>query len=64
MPPEGYNVAPTTYQPIIRQSREEGDRKMGLGRRAKSCSFTKNLGDVFEAFTLMSNPPRIIMDAG
>ena len=32
MPDADYNIAPTTYQPIIRQSRETGERKMVLAR--------------------------------
>lgn len=30
MPASDYNVAPTTHQPIIRQSREIGEREMVL----------------------------------
>lgn len=28
MPDEDYNISPTTHQPIIRQSRETGEREM------------------------------------
>jgi putative SOS response-associated peptidase YedK len=38
LPEADYNVAPTTFQPIVRQSREVGDREMVLARRG-SCSF-------------------------
>lgn len=30
MPDADYNAAPTTHQPIIRQSRESGDRELIL----------------------------------
>jgi putative SOS response-associated peptidase YedK len=32
MPGADYNIAPTTHQPIIRQSRESGEREMVLAR--------------------------------
>ncbi len=32
MPDAYYNIAPTTHQPIIRQSRETGEREMILAR--------------------------------
>jgi putative SOS response-associated peptidase YedK len=32
MPGADYNIAPTTYQPIIRESRESGEREMVLAR--------------------------------
>ena len=32
MPDADYNIAPTTYQPIIRQSRETSEREMVLAR--------------------------------
>jgi putative SOS response-associated peptidase YedK len=43
MPAEDYNVAPSTTQPIIRQSRETGDREMVLARWGLVPFFTKNL---------------------
>jgi putative SOS response-associated peptidase YedK len=46
MPDEDFNVAPTTYQPIIRQSRELGDREMVLARWGLVPFFTKDLKDV------------------
>lgn len=32
MPEADYNIAPTTHQPIIRQSKETGEREMILAR--------------------------------
>ncbi len=43
---EDYNVAPTTFQPIIRQSRESGEREMVLARWGLVPFFTKDLKDV------------------
>ena len=38
---EDYNVAPTTFQPIIRQSRETGERELVLARWGMVPFFTK-----------------------
>ncbi len=46
LPDADYNVAPTTYQPIIRQSRESGDRELVLARWGLVPFFTKDLNDV------------------
>ena len=41
-----YNVAPTTHQPIIRQSRESGDRELILARWGLVPFFTKDLKEI------------------
>src|SRR5579875_9987 len=46
MPDADYNVAPTTHQPIIRQSRESGDRELVLARWGLVPFFTKDLKDI------------------
>ena len=46
MPDADYNIAPTTYQPIIRQSRETGEREMVLARWGLVPFFTKDLKEV------------------
>ena len=46
MPDADYNVAPTTHQPIIRQSKETGDRELILARWGLVPFFTKDLADV------------------
>ena len=46
LPDADYNVAPTTYQPIIRQSRETGNRELVLARWGLVPFFTKDLKDV------------------
>ncbi len=46
MPDADYNVAPTTHQPIIRKSRETGDRELILARWGLVPFFTKDMKDV------------------
>lgn len=46
MPPDDYNIAPTTFQPVIRESREDGTREMVLMRWGLIPFFTKKLSDV------------------
>jgi putative SOS response-associated peptidase YedK len=40
-----YNIAPTTYQPIVRESRETGARKLVLARWGLVPFFTMDLKD-------------------
>jgi putative SOS response-associated peptidase YedK len=46
MPAADYNVAPTTHQPIIRQSRETGERELILARWGLIPFFTKDLKEI------------------
>ena len=46
MPDADYNVAPTTYQPIIRESRDSGERELILARWGLVPFFTKDLKDI------------------
>lgn len=46
LPEADYNVAPTTFQPIIRQSRDSRDRELVLARWGLVPFFTKDLKDV------------------
>ena len=46
MPDADYNVAPTTHQPIIRQSRDTGERELVLARWGLIPFFTKDLQDI------------------
>ena len=46
MPAEDYNVAPTTHQPIIRQSKETGERELILARWGLVPFFTKDLKEI------------------
>ena len=46
MPDEDYNVAPTTHQPIIRQSKETGARELLLARWGLVPFFSKSMQDV------------------
>lgn len=43
MPPADYNVAPSTFQPVIRENREDGTREMVLMRWGLIPFFTKDL---------------------
>jgi putative SOS response-associated peptidase YedK len=43
---EDYNVAPTTFQPVIRNDRETGERELVLMRWGLVPFFTKQLSDV------------------
>ncbi len=46
LPGEDYNIAPTTFQPIIRKSRESDEREMVLARWGLVPFFTKELSDI------------------
>ena len=46
MPPADYNVAPSTFQPVIRESREDGSREMVLMRWGLIPFFTKDVASV------------------
>jgi putative SOS response-associated peptidase YedK len=46
LPPWDYNVAPTSMQPIIRQSRDTGERELVSLRWGLVPFFTKDLADV------------------
>ena len=46
MPDADYNVAPTTHQPIIRQSKETNEREMVLARWGLVPFFTKELTEI------------------
>jgi putative SOS response-associated peptidase YedK len=46
MSPDDYNVAPTTFQPVIRESRDDGSRELVLMRWGLIPFFTAQLSDV------------------
>jgi putative SOS response-associated peptidase YedK len=46
MPDADYNIAPTTFQPIIRESRDTSEREMVLARWDLIPFFTKELSDI------------------
>lgn len=46
MPPADYNVAPSTLQPVIRESKDEGNRELVMMRWGLIPFFTKQLSDV------------------
>ena len=45
LPPWDYNVAPTTYQPVIRNSRHTGERELVMMRWGLVPHFAKSLAD-------------------
>lgn len=46
MPPTDYNIAPSTFQPVIRESRDEGIRELVMMRWGLVPFFTKELSDI------------------
>ena len=52
-----YNVAPTTFQPIVRQSRDTGDRELVLARWGLVPFFAKSLAD-FKGFSTFNAAPK------
>ena len=46
LPDWDYNVAPTTFQPVIREGKEDGSRELVLMRWGLVPYFTKQLADV------------------
>ena len=59
MPDADYNVAPTTHQPIIRQSRETGEREIVLARWGLVPFFTKEIKDIKVCLQSMREQRRI-----
>ena len=52
MPDADYNVAPTTHQPIIRQSKDTGERELILARWGLVPFFTNNIKDIKSLSTI------------
>jgi putative SOS response-associated peptidase YedK len=46
IPPDDYNIAPSTFQPVIRESRDEGTREMVLMCWGLIPFFTEELSEV------------------
>ena len=46
MPEADYKIAPMTYQPIIRESKESSEQKMVLARWGLVPFFTKELSNI------------------
>jgi putative SOS response-associated peptidase YedK len=60
MPDADFNIAPTTYQPIIRESREGGEREMVLARWGLVPFFTKELKDIKGLSTINARAETIV----
>lgn len=52
MPEADYNVAPTTYQPIIRECRDTGDREIVLARWGLVPFYTRTLDELKRLSTI------------
>lgn len=60
LPDWDYNVAPTTFQPVIRQSRHTGERELALMRWGLVPFFTKQLSDVKGVSTINARAESIV----
>ena len=60
LPGEDYNVAPTTFQPIVRQSRDTGERELVLARWGLVPFFTKTLKDIKGLSTINARAETIL----
>lgn len=58
-----YNVAPTTFQPVIRNEKETGERELVLMRWGLVPHFTKNLRDVKGLSTINTRAENILKSA-
>jgi len=59
-PPADYNVAPSTFQPVIRESREDGTRELVLMRWGLIPFFTKSLSDIKGISTINAKAETIV----
>jgi putative SOS response-associated peptidase YedK len=53
LPPADYNVAPTTFQPVVRAKRDTGERELALMRWGLVPYFAKSLNE-FKAFSTIN----------
>jgi putative SOS response-associated peptidase YedK len=60
LPPWDYNVAPTTFQPVIRNSKETGERELVLMRWGMVPHFAKSLND-FKGFSTINAKAETLM---
>jgi putative SOS response-associated peptidase YedK len=60
MPPDDYNIAPSTFQPVIRESRDDGSREMVLMRWGLIPFFTKQLSDVKGKSTINAKAENVV----
>jgi putative SOS response-associated peptidase YedK len=52
LPDWDFNIAPTTFQPVIRENKETGERELVLMRWGLVPFFTKQLSDVTAVSTI------------
>lgn len=60
LPPWDYNVAPTTFQPVIRHSKETGSRELVLMHWGLVPHFAKSLAD-FKGFSTINAKAETLM---
>jgi putative SOS response-associated peptidase YedK len=60
MPDADYNIAPSTSQPIIRQSRETGERELILARWGLVPFFTKDPKDIKGLSTINARADKVV----
>jgi putative SOS response-associated peptidase YedK len=63
LPPWDYNVAPTSFQPIVRHTKETGERELVLMRWGMVPHFTKQLSDVKGVSTINARAETIMKTA-
>jgi putative SOS response-associated peptidase YedK len=59
MPPDDYNVAPSTFQPVIRESKEDGSREMVLMRWGLIPFFTKDIASIKGLSTINAKAEKV-----
>ncbi len=62
LPPWDYNVAPTTFQPVIRSAKETGERELVLMRWGMVPHFAKSLAD-FKGISTINAKAETLMNA-
>src|SRR5580698_6329328 len=62
LPPWDYNVAPTTFQPVIRNTKETGERELVLMRWGMVPHFAKSLAD-FKGISTINAKAETLMNA-
>jgi putative SOS response-associated peptidase YedK len=60
VPPWDYNVAPTTFQPVIRHTKETGERELVLMRWGLVPHFAKSLAE-FKGFSTINTRAESIL---
>src|ERR1700694_2375481 len=62
LPPWDYNVAPTTHQPVIRHTRETGERELVMMRWGMVPHFAKSLAE-FKGLATINAKAETVMNS-